>query len=383
MKKFFALLLCCMMLLPAALAAETEAAPVLTLEEIEMYHASMLEALKNQECQIIAGKDGTYTAISSLGEATLTTAEITDETHVLGFKPAAGEACLRGLKAGDSLDMIFQVYPNDNAALQGSYWEATLCIYDGEPETFLGYVLRDGQRVTEVTYLVYSLQGDGVVKAGVTYSLDQGYIQKIHVFTAPEMISAQEMESEINDSAMMQEITEYHAFFSSENGALLDPFCREDLYFSKLDFYTVTPEDAIKELGNANVDEWMEDSDGTFIRTLQWDGITMVMRYDAQKNFRHLYSLTITAENFEGPRGLRIGDYLDTVLFRFCHSQGSASDGGVILYGDGETAPYGKITYNEETNTIAYAVNMDGEEALLYLTFRNDVMQEMQLFFTR
>lgn len=382
MKKIFALLLCCMMLLPAALAAETESAPVLTLEEIELYQQSLLHRLQETEYDLTENQDGTYTAMAPLGDVMLSSAQM-EEAHVLGASLAVTESCLRGLKVGDSLDMIFQLYPNDNEALLGTYYEATLCIYDGEEETFLGYALRNGQRVTEVTYTVYSRQGDGIVKSGVSYLLDQGYIQQIRLFTAPDMLTAEEMDMEINDSAMVQEATEYQAVFSSENGDLLDPFCREDLYFSKMDFYAITPEEAIREMGSANVDEWMEDSDHTFIRTLQWDGVTMVMKYDAQKNFRHLYSLSVTNENFEGPRGLRIGDYIDTVLFRFLHSQGMAGDRSVVLYGDGENAPYGLISYNEETNTITYTVDMDGEVAMLYLTFRNDVMQEMQLFFNR
>ncbi len=382
MKKIFALLLCCMMLLPAALAAETESAPVLTLEEIELYQQSLLHRLQETEYDLTENQDGTYTAMAPLGDVMLSSAQM-EEAHVLGASLAVTESCLRGLKVGDSLDMIFQLYPNDNEALLGTFYEATLCIYDGEEETFLGYALRNGQRVTEVTYTVYSRQGDGIVKSGVSYLLDQGYIQQIRLFTAPDMLTAEEMDMEINDSAMVQEATEYQAVFSSENGDLLDPFCREDLYFSKMDFYAITPEEAIREMGSANVDEWMEDSDNTFIRTLQWDGVTMVMKYDAQKNFRHLYSLSVTNENFEGPRGLRIGDYIDTVLFRFLHSQGMAGDRSVVLYGDGENAPYGLISYNEETNTITYTVDMDGEVAMLYLTFRNDVMQEMQLFFNR
>ena len=338
--------------------------------------------MQETEYDLTENQDGTYTAMAPLGDVMLSSAQM-EEAHVLGASLAVTESCLRGLKVGDSLDMIFQLYPNDNEALLGTYYEATLCIYDGEEETFLGYALRNGQRVTEVTYTVYSRQGDGIVKSGVSYLLDQGYIQQIRLFTAPDMLTAEEMDMEINDSAMVQEATEYQAVFSSENGDLLDPFCREDLYFSKMDFYAITPEEAIREMGSANVDEWMEDSDHTFIRTLQWDGVTMVMKYDAQKNFRHLYSLSVTNENFEGPRGLRIGDYIDTVLFRFLHSQGMAGDRSVVLYGDGENAPYGLISYNEETNTITYTVDMDGEVAMLYLTFRNDVMQEMQLFFNR
>lgn len=379
MKKIFALLICLMMLLPAALAAEVEESPALSLEEMEMYYATLLEQLKTEGCQITANEQGTFTAQSSAGDIFLSQQTLSDETHVLGARLNVDTACLRGLKVGDTLDMILQLYPNDNPSLTGTYYEATLSFRGAEPEICLGYALRDGQRVQEVTYVVYNWQADGILKAGITYTLDQGSIQQISLFTADELLTAEEVETEINDSAMIQEATEYFAYPSSMNGLELDPFCREDLLFAGLDFYGLTPEKAISVLGAAPVDEWTADSNGAFLRLLQWDSISLVCRYDSSKQFQSVYSLSVNDDVMEGPRGLRIGDYLDTVLFRFRHSEGSLIENGMQLYGDGQNAPYGTVTYGPDADTVTYAVSLDGEVVLLRLTFMDDVLQEMQL----
>lgn len=380
MKKLLVLLLCCLLMIPAALAEEMEEIPAISLEEIEIYKTSLLEEALKGEYEIQQGEDGLYTVLTAVGDFTIAADTLTADTNLLDARLSVHQAGPRGLQTGDTLDMIFQVYPNDNPVLEGTYYEATLCIAGEQPEMMLGYALRDGQRVTEVTYAVYNWQSDGIVKSGVTFHLDQGCIQQINVFTAPELMTQEEVLSDINDSAAVQEANDYFAYPVSENGAELDPFCREDLVFSSLDFNALTPDKAVEVLGFANVDEWNQDTDGTWLRLLQWDGITLVAKYDAGKKFSSVYSLSITNEEMEGPRGLRIGDYIDMVLFRFRHSEGSAADNGIILYGDGENAPFGKITYGSEIDTIVYTDKLDQNTVMLYLTFSNDILQEIQLF---
>lgn len=380
MKKLLVLLLCCLMLLPAALADEMEEIPALSAEEIEIYKSSLLEKALLGTAEVQADENGLYTAITGVGDLTIAADTLTADTHVLGARLAVGQTCPRGLKVGDSLNMIFQVYPNDNPSLVGNYYEATLCIFDNQSESMLGYALREGQRITEVTYVLYTRQSDGIVKSGITFLMDQGYIQQISLFTAPNMLTEEEMKAEISDSALVQESDEYQAHPFSEDGSVLDPFCREDLLFSGLDFYTLTPEKAISMLGSALADEWTADSDGSYIRFMQWDGVNLVSKYDANKQFTSVYSLTVFDDVMEGPRGLRIGDYLDTVLFRFRHSEGVMEGNTVVLYGDIAKAPYGMLVYGTDANTVTYTVDLDGEVIMLYLTFHNDALQEMQLF---
>lgn len=380
MKKLFVLLLCCLMILPVALADEMEETPAISMEELEMYKETLWAQAMSKDITLEKDQNGQTIAITSVGDLTIAGDTADADTYVRNARLSVHQAGPRGLMIGDSLDMIFQLYPNDNPAMMGNYYEATLCIWGEEPEVMLGYALRNGQRVTEVTYAVYSWQADGIVKSGVTFHLDQGYIQQINVFTAPELLTPEEALADINDSAAVQEENEYFAYPVSENGAALDPFCREDLVFSGLDFHTLTPDKAMTVLGNAQVDEWNQDTDGTWLRLLQWDGVTLIARYDTEKKFSSVYSLAITNENMEGPRGLRTGDYLDMVLFRFRHSEGFAADDGVILYGDGENAPFGKITYGTDTDTLVYTEKLDQGSVMLYLTFHNDILQEIHLF---
>lgn len=383
MKKLIALLLCCLMLAPAGLATEMEESPAISMEEMDMFKDALWDKAMEGPVTLEPAENGRSTVMTSVGDLSVTGDSTDADIHVQGARLAVDQPGPRGLKVGDSMEMIFQVYPNDNPALVGTYYEATLCIWGSQPEMMLGYALRNGQRVTEVTYAVYNWQPDGIVRTGITFHLDQGYIRQIDIFTDPELLTQEEVQTDINDYALIQEADEYHAYPISEDGTALDPFCREDLAFSGLDFYTLTPDKAMTVLGPANVDEWNKDSDNTWLRLLQWDGITLIAKYDANKNFSSVYSLSITNENMEGPRGLRVGDYTDTVLFRFRHSEGAALDNGVILYGDGENAPYGRITYNEETNTIVYTDKLEQNTTMLYLTFRNDTLQEIQIFLNK
>lgn len=381
MKKLIAMLLCLMMMLPAAFA-EVDESPALSLEEMETYLGTLLQQVKDEGCQITE-ENGVYTAAATFGDVVLSNNVLSDETQALGVTLSPEQADLRGLKAGDSLDMIFQLYPNDNQSLTGTYYEATLSFRGSEPEICLGYLLRDGQRVKEVTYAVYNWQADGIVKCGVTYTMDQGYIQQVTLFTADTLMTAEEVETEISESAMLQEVNEYFAYPTSLTGTDLDPFCREDLAFAGMDFYSLTPDQAIQALGAAQVDEWTPDSDGTFIRLMQWNGVSAVFKYTKDKQFQSVYSFSVNDDVLEGPRGLRIGDYMDTVLYRFRHSEGTTSDLGILLYGDGENAPYGLITYGTDTNTMSYTVSLDGQVCMLYLTFSNDALVQMQLFMNK
>ncbi len=385
MKKIIVLLLLCALLVPGALAAqvETEENPALSLEEMEIYYDKLMSTLKMENCAIQQDEQGRYVAQSTLGDVFLSQPALTEETHITGIRLSVGQPCLRGLMVGDTLDMIFQVYPSDNPSLYGNYYEATLAFRGDKPQICLGYILREGQRVQEVTYLTYNWQSDGIVKSGVTYTMDQNYIQQITLFTADELLTEEQAETEISESALVQEERNYFAFPTSQIGTDLDPFCREDLAFAGLDFYSLTPDQAIQVLGAPAVDEWTPDSDGTQIRLMQWNGVELVSKYTANRQFQSVYSFSVNDDVLEGPRGLRIGDYMDTVLFRFRHSEGSLTDNGVLLYGNGQNAPYGQVVYGPETNTVTYTVSLDGEVCMMYLTFAQDTLQQMQFFKNR
>lgn len=381
MKKLISLLLALLLATGAALAEPaTEESATLTYEELEMYLTVLAEkAIASGDAQTVSDGSGVSVAFSG---ATLRIADekLSENTAVLGAVLNPDTECPRGLKAGDPLTELLAAYPNDNQTLSGTYFDAALYVSGEKPVVTAGWLLRDGQRVTEVTHCVYHWLEDGVARCGVRYTLDQGMITGIEVFGLDSRIEESEALKEINEVADMQEISEYFAYPQSEDGSQLSPFEREDLSFAGMDFLDLTVEMATEILGSSPVDEWTQDSTGEYLRLKQWDGISILFVYDANKQFLRVDSLTVNDDVLEGPRGVRVGDWMDSVLFRFRHSEGGTQESGIVLYGDGQNAPYGVLAYGDETTTLTYTLALDADKTVIWhLTFVDAKLQSMNL----
>ena len=383
MKKLIALLLALLMVPSFALAAPAaeESAP-LTYEEINLYLDGLVQtALTDNGLLVTTGEDGVFRASYTGAVLEIADEKLSKSTAVLSAALNPGQEDLRGLRLGDTLSELLEAYPNDNPNLYGTYYDAALYIHGEKPEASVGYVLRDGQRVISVEHLVEHWTQDGVIECSVYYTLDQGTIVDIRISCASNPLPEEEALTTISEVADMQENSEYFAYPQSEDGRDLPPFQREDLSFAGIDFLDITAESAAEAFGTPPVDEWMEDSTGESLRTLQWDGITLLLTYDAQKNLLHADSLTINDDVLEGPRGVRVGDYMDSVIYRFLHNEGGVVAGGITLYGDAEQAPYGVLSYDAEGGAYinyAYALE-DGETVIWHLTFVNAQLREMRL----
>ena len=389
MKKLFCLLLALVMLLSSAAFAEPvpvdENAP-LTREEIEMY-LDGLAAAALVEGSFTTEENGVGMTEVRYSGALLVIADeqLTETTAVVSAFLEEETADLRGLVIGSSLEEVLAAYPNDNPNLSGTYYDAALFITGEKPEMSVGYLLRDGQRVTNVVYDVYSWQPEGVSVSQVIYRLDNGYVSDIMVF-ADSLYEEEAILQSVQELADMQEISEYTPYpVSVENGEALAPFEREDLSITVrgqkvADFLDLNAEDMIAALGNAPVDEWTEDSDGSFLRLMQWEGVSLLLKYDAQRKFTAVDSLTINDEGLEGPRGVRVGDLLDSVIFRFRHAEVFGTEDTVSLYGDGQTLPYGVLSYTPESAEVTYAFSMeDGRSVVWHMTFVIGELQSMTL----
>lgn len=389
MKKLFCLLLALMMMLSSAAFAEPvpvdESAP-LTREEISLY-LNGLAAAALEEGSFTTEENGVGMTEVRYSGALLVIADehLTETTAVVSAFLEEETADLRGLFIGSSLEEVLAAYPNDNPNLAGTYYDAALFITGEKPEMSVGYLLRDGQRITSVVYDVYSWQPEGVSVSHVIYLLDNGYVSDIMVF-ADSLNEEEEILQSIQDLADMQEISEYTPYpVSADNGEALAPFEREDLAITVrgqkiADFLDLNAEDAIAVLGIPPVDEWTEDSDGSFLRLMQWDGISLLLKYDAQRKFIAVDSLTVNDVVLEGPRGVRVGDLLDSVVFRFRHAEVFGTEDTVFLYGDGQTPPYGVLAYSPESAEMTYAFSLeDGHAVVWHLTFVMGELQSMTL----
>ena len=387
-KKLLSLLLALMMLTGVCLAEPAYSLPPaeesasLTYEEIEIYLSSLVKAaLADPELDVNQTSQSGHSWLWASfrgGLLEIEEEQLTEDAAVAYAELSAEQADPRGLYLGDSLQQLLAVYPCDNPDLLGSYYDATLYVSGEKPEVCVGWLLRDGQRVELVVYTVYAWREDGVAHLSIRFMLDQGVITGI-LIGPRTMYTEEEALEEIGDIADSQEITDYFAYIQSEYGLDLAPFQREDLAFSGVDFLDLTAESALTAFGPAATDEWMEDA-GQWLRILGWDGMSLMLVYDANRQFIRVDSLTVSADVLEGPRGVRVGDELDTVIFRFRHSEGSFTDGGLDLYGDGETAPYGLLTYDAEGSALTYALALDGGDTVLWhLTFVGSALDSMRL----
>ena len=388
-KRILSLLLAFLLLTGAALAEtvytlpETEESASLTYEEMEIYLAGLVKsALNDPDLSVSPGDfDAQHWLWAAFrgGILEIEEEQLTEDSIVSYAELSAEQADPRGLRLGDSLRQILAVYPCDNPDLLGSYYDATLFVSGEKPEVCVGWLLRDGQRVMEVVYTVYHWQEDGVAHLSIRFMLDQGVITGI-LIGPRTLYTEEEALEEIGDIADSQEITDYYAYIQSEYGPDLGVFQREDLSFSGVDFLDLTAEDALAAFGPAAEDAWTQDSTGEWLRILHWDGVSLILVYDVNRQFIRVDSLTVSADVLEGPRGVRVGDYLDTVIFRFRHSEGGFTDTGMTMYGDGETPPYGLLAYDAEGAALTYALSLeDGETVLWYLTFIGARLDSMRL----
>lgn len=389
MKKLLAILLAALMILGAALA-EGEGTPAaeenadLTREELEMYlnvlaGDALALGADHTEVNAAAGE----TIITYLGDAKLTIAdeELSENSAVLGAVLNVAQEDLRGIHMGAPLQEVLDVYPNNNPDLNGTYYDAALYVDDTESQTAVGYLLREGQQVTEVTHLVFTPQEDNLYnRCGITYAIRQNAVVGIEIFGLGALVDRADALEEIANVAQMQEMREFIPYPSNQLGENIDPFQESDLFFGSMDFMNLTNEAAVALLGESPVDDWLEDSTGEWLRTRQWDDVSIVFLYDSQKNFLRPDSLTIVGSGIEGPRGVRVDDTMESVMNRFRQGENNPLPEGIALYGDGETAPYGVLAYGDVTATLTYALQTaSGQTVIWNLTFEDGLLQSHRM----
>ena len=392
MKKLISLVLALMMLFACAALAEgapeTEESPALSYEELQIYLAKLAAAaLADKDLGVIAGADGPATAVFSGGVLYLPGESLTEDTAPLGVVLGREQADPRGLMIGDDIFSLLSVYPNDNPDLYGSYYDAALYMSGENPEVAVGYLLRDGQQITGVIHEVFSWQGDAVIRCRVKYELNENYITAISVEGMDDRLSQEEALAAIADVAAVQENTEYFMYPVDESGALA-PFAREDLTLrtanlNAMDFLDMTAETAADTLGAADRDEWTRDETGDqprSMRQMDWEGVSLLLVYTEDRNTLLENVITVTSQALEGPRGVRVGDTLYSVINRFHHEFQQVDEQLTMLYGDGQQAPYGALTYTAGGAEVQYALTLeDGKTVTWHMSFTDGKLDEMLL----
>lgn len=380
MKRFRALLIGLVVLCLMVPAFAQEAPAPLSGEELKAFSLSLLERAIADEGAVVRSEDGFM--VEGIGYTLYLTSEDLSTDTVLsaadinmGSLHVEGFTGPRGIGASSSLEELLSAYPNDNPTLEGTMGSAVLYI-DGQlpGPVALGQVVRDGQTIQLVEHSVYEQADNGYSRVGLQYLLQDGTVTNIRYFGGADLLSEQDAQQALEAAADLQEQNAYFAYGLVEPA----PLTREDLSFAGMDFLDLTPEAAQAALGEVVHEEKVKDSTGEEIRTMQWDGVDISFIYDAKGELKHADRITVTVPGLEGPRGLRVGDQLSSVLGRFPH-EGELPLNGGVLYGDntGAEAPFGRLDMEDGGARLYLGVDVDGRRVLVSALFVNNALVEM------
>ncbi len=364
----------------------------LTMEELSGWAAKMLDRAR-KSVPLSSGpqadntEDG-YKVVYDFATLYLDTPELTDNSVLNAITVTGYDVeCPRDVYVSDTQQMLLEAYANENTALLGSEDFAVLYLSDSLPEEALwGWVQREGQQIQAVQYAVHEyLSEDKYTDCGLLYSIKDGYVTAVRAYGLSVSVSRAQVEDTLAGVSLIQQEETYFNYPQSSIGTDLDPFEREDLLFSGLDFLGLTPESAIGSLGTFETETWLKDDNGDWMRIIQWPMAEITFAYSSDKVFKHVDTLAVSQRGFEGPRGVQVGDTFSSVLMRFRHSEGEFDGSNTdMLYGDGQTPPFGLAEYEETTATLHYTSPVDGsgdvKSVTLHMIFVDTILSELFLY---
>ena len=368
MKKIIALLLAAL-LFCCALPALADGP--LTALELQYFWDGLLEtALDDEPVSPEQDEDGLFTF--EFGSFALTCAErqLTPDSEIMTAEMRGGILLIedmRGISLGSTVEEVLAAYPLDNAALAGTYDEAALYIGGMLPDAVnCGRMMRSGAEVTLIEHDALIPDGGGVEQYYVCYTFDGGVVTGIQ--TGRVRQNLEDAQDEIDALSALQEQRAYIPYAAETPG----PLAREDLMFvgrkGALDFLSAGEKELTALLGEPQADNW-DAEDGAYIRTMEWEGVTAVLAYDADRETGVLAGLQVYGDQLEGPRSLHMNDTMGGVLARF-PEEAAPVEGG-------QAEPYGLMSNTEDGLTVEYTVALEKVTVALDLDFVDDALWVM------
>lgn len=351
-----ALLMCC--------CAFAQAEDAVTAEEIDGFRNMLVaEALKRGSVEPEATGDGwflyEFEGITLIAEESA----LDENANVRYAELWGGEALTdgRGIGPGSTLRELLAAYPLDNPSLAGSYEEAVLYISGMLPDAVsVGSVNRDGSHAVQVEYALTVPDGEEAVQSYIGYSMENNVV--VGMYTGTARVSLDDARMDIESMSRLQEVREYSVY----NAETPEPLAREDLLFTSpygvVDFVSAGEDELKAALGEPDADNWEQDQD-LYFRTMEWEGVTAVLAYDAQKQNSVLTGLQVYGDQLEGPRGLHMDDTVESVEARF------PQDAGEALGERDEAGANSRLAAAGNEPYIEYTVTLDDGTVALDLEF--------------
>lgn len=388
-KRILCLLTALMLLLPAAATADDDAA--LNLQELRAWADScksraMTATPLNDPTAAEALTDDGYMFVYDfatlyMAESVMSAQNALQAIVVYDF----GEMAPRDTSVGMSWQEVAEAFYSVNPDLKGTDSAATLYALGMLPRgAYVGRAHRDGQRVQTIDYAVYEQFSSGAYSnAGLVYTMQDDHVVAIRAYGLNASCTQADVADALNSAMALAQETAYAQLPMSYTGTDLAPFQDDDLTFAGLYFPALTPEQAVSALGPALEDTWMEDG-SSYLRTMLFGGCEIIFTYDGNKQNPVVDSLMITEDGLEGPRAIRVGDALHSVLNRFRHGEGEMSEDGLAetLYGAEGSASFGAARYGIDASAVLRygATAKNGQPVLLYLTFDQLALSEILLY---
>ncbi len=284
---------------------------------------------------------------------------------------------LRDLVLYTEIDRIMEKFPCDNPEMDGTDAGAVLYL-QGDPASGFCYgrVARDHQQLTSLEFGVWQPADKRLLSATLLlsfYSLDAVRLERRE---APAE-RAEELYGELRELLGQRW---YPQARWSRDVSSLEMFSEEDLDFLSLSYRTAQPE----QFGS-NVEGLMIDNhDGTWLLRLSGKGFEAVFSCEDDRGKNPvMISFTFLSAEWEGPRGVRLGDSFQDDFYRFRSGEGSLNEEKMteVLYGTPGIAPWAEAAY-ESTGDIdlKYVAKVPGPgDVGLYLHYEDTVLTEMML----
>ncbi|MHC1786822.1 MAG: hypothetical protein AB9880_07165 [Christensenellales bacterium] len=381
MKRIFSLLMVLALLAALSVLAEAQPEP-LKAAELTAFAQGLIDRALREGAGVEATDDG-YVAEGEGYALYLTSKDLSQDSVLSGASlgmdalHADGLVGPRGIGVTATLQEVLAAYPNDNPVLAGTMNGAVLYVSGTLPGPVqVGQLTRDGQAISLIEYSVYEPAGEGFMRLGLQYTLDNDAVIAIRFFGGGEVLSQEEARANLEAAVSLQEESGYFAFDTWSPGML----AREDLSVAGLDFLDLTPEAAVSSLGEVVHEEKVKDSTGEELRLMQWDGIEVSFVYGADGSFRGTDRISVTVPGIDGPRGLRVGTRLSAALSRFQHDE-ALTGLTQTLYGqaDQQLAPYGLLIVQGQEAQLYYALKLEERSILFSCQFIDEVLVEMSL----
>lgn len=392
-KKLFSLLCALMMVALCLPVLAEDTGEALTLEELEAWvesykeRALAAEPLNDPTADAAWSEDG-YAFIYDFATLYMDRPEMTEDSVVRNLVIVApDEVGPRNTYIDMQSAEVLSAFYNENPSLAGDRGFAALYVSNMMPAgAQWAWVQRDGQRILTIQYAIQELAatgGDGYTDAGLIYTVQDNLVVAIRAYGLDSRIDAQNVQENVDAVQQVADTSVYSQVPTSLEGTDLEAFNREDLHFEGVDFLTLTPEEAEAALGACQQDTWMEDDTGEFIRSMEFPACEITFIYDAQKQNPRADMIIFNMESMEGPRCVRLGDTIASVLNRFRHGEGEFD--GVsreVLYGTEGTGSWGTAEYGTDAScTIRYGYPAgDDQQVVLHLYFQQMYLSEILLY---